>query len=163
MWLLGNVLSLIGCSLMVCIGFIRRKERVLACQCVQFGFLAAGNLILGAYSGGISGIVSILRNLVFTRRGGGTLLKLGFIAVQILLTLLAGWAGAISLLPLTAGILFTWFIDTRSDARLKLVIVATQVLWGIYDLHYHNYVAFTFDILTIGANGFSLIALLRKK
>ena len=163
MWLLGNVLSLIGCSLMVCIGFIRRKERVLACQCVQFGFLAAGNLILGAYSGGISGIVSILRNLVFTRRGGGTLLKLGFIAVQILLTLLAGWAGAISLLPLTAGILFTWFIDTRSDARLKLVIVATLVLWGIYDLHYQNYVAFTFDILTIGTNGFSLIALLRKK
>ena len=90
MWLLGNVLSLIGCSLMVCIGFIRRKERVLACQCVQFGFLAAGNLILGAYSGAISGIVSILRNLVFTRRGGGTLLKLGFIAVQVMLTLASG-------------------------------------------------------------------------
>ena len=88
-------------------------------------------------------------------------LKLAFILVQVVLTLLAGWAGAISLLPLMAGILFTWFIDARSDAQLKLVIMAAQVLWGVYDLYYANYVAFTFDVLTIVTNFIALVQLIR--
>ena len=161
MVLIGNLLSLVGCSLMVLIGFVKKKERVLGYQCFQFGFLAAANLLLGATSGFISGVVSILRNLIFPRVKGGVYLKLAFILVQVVLTLLAGWAGAISLLPLMAGILFTWFIDARSDAQLKLVIMAAQVLWGVYDLYYANYVAFTFDVLTIVTNFIALVQLIR--
>ena len=104
----GNLISMVGCVLMVLIGFVRKKERVITLQCFQFGFLAAGNLILGAVSGFISGVVSILRNLIFPRVNGGFWLKLVFIALQVVFTVIAGWAGPISLLPLFAGILFTW-------------------------------------------------------
>ena len=155
-------MSLVGCSLMVLIGFVKRKDRVLTLQCFQFGFLAAANLMLGATSGFISGMVSILRNLIFPWVQGGRALKLLFIGVQVVFTLLAGWAGTISLLPLTAGVLFTWFIDTRSDVQLKLVIVAAQVLWGIYDLYYGNYVAFFFDVLTIVTNLIAVAQLSRE-
>ena len=148
----GNLVSLVGCVLMVVIGFVRKKERVIALQCVQFGFLAAGNLLLGAVSGFISGLVSILRNLIFPRVKGGVWLKLVFIAAQVILTLMAGWAGPISFLPLLAGILFTWFIDTNSDAQLKVVIITAQVMWAFYDACYHNVVTFFFDILTIASN-----------
>ena len=152
MLLIGNVVSMLGCALMVAIGFVRRKERVLRLQCIQFGFLALGNLLLGAYSGFVSGVVSILRNLIFPSIGGGLGWKLLFIAVQVLLTFLAGWAGPISLLPLLSGVLFTWFIDTKSDLQLKRVIIAAQVLWVVYDCYYRNFVACTFDILTILSN-----------
>lgn len=163
MFLLGNAMSLIGCVLMVAIGFVRRKDRVLSMQCVQFGFLAMGNLILGAVSGFISGMISILRNLIFPRVKGSVWLKLLFIGAQIVLTLAAGWAGPISLLPLGAGVLFTWFIDTRSDAQLKAVIIAAQVLWAFYDWHYRNFVAFTFDILTILSNIAGIVMLKREE
>ena len=159
----GNLVSLIGCVLMVAIGFVRKKERVITLQCVQFGFLAAGNLILGAFSGFISGVVSILRNLVFPRVGGGPGLKLVFIAVQVVLTFLAGWAGPISLLPLLAGILFTWFIDTKSDVQLKWVIIIAQVMWAVYDFYYRNFVAFTFDILTILSNLMGIVMLKKER
>jgi len=162
MFLLGNAMSLIGCVLMVAIGFVRRKDRVLALQCVQFGFLAAGNLILGAVSGFISGVVSVLRNLIFPRVRSSVGLKLLFIGVQFALTLMAGWAGPISLLPLAAGILFTWFIDTGSDIQLKAVIIAAQVLWAFYDWHYRNFVSFTFDILTILSNIAGIVMLKRE-
>lgn len=152
MLFLGNLVSMVGCVLMVLIGFVRKKERVLTLQCFQFGILGLGNLILGAYSGFISGMVSILRNLIFPRVGGGLWLKMLFIVAQVVLTLMAGWAGPISLLPLAAGILFTWFIDTKSDLQLKAVIIAAQVLWGCYDFYHCNFVAFTFDILTILSN-----------
>lgn len=163
MVLFGNVMSLIGCVLMVAIGFVRRKDRVLTLQCFQFGFLAMGNLMLGAVSGFISGVVSILRNLIFPRVRNSAWLKLLFIGVQIMLTLAAGWAGPISLLPLAAGILFTWFIDTQSDVQLKAVIIAAQVLWAFYDWHYRNYVSFIFDILTILSNIMGIVMLKRDK
>jgi len=161
MLVFGNLVSMVGCILMVAIGFVRKKERVLTLQCFQFGILGLSNLILGGISGFISGMVSVLRNLIFPRMKGGLWLKLVFINVQLILTLLAGLDGPVSLLPLFAGVLFTWFIDADSDAQLKLVIITAQVLWAVYDLSYRNYVAFTFDILTILTNLLSLVLLLR--
>ena len=161
MWFVGNLVSMVGCVVMVLIGFVGKKERVISLQCVQFGFLAAGNLLLGAVSGFISGVVSILRNLVFPRVRGGVWLKGIFIAVQVVLTVLAGWAGPISLLPLLAGILFTWFIDAKSDVQLKAVIIAAQIMWAVYDFNYHNFVAFSFDILTILSNAAGIVMLKR--
>jgi hypothetical protein len=148
-----------GCILMVAIGFVRKKERVISLQCFQFGLLGLSNLILGATSGFISGLVSVARNLIFPRTKGGLLLKLLFINVQVLLTLLMGMDGLISLLPLLAGVLFTWFIDTKSDGQLKVVIICAQVLWAVYDAYYRNYVAFSFDLMTIVANVVGILLL----
>ena len=158
---MGNLMSLAGCVVMVLIGFVRKKERVIVLQCFQFAFLGAGNLMLGAFSGFISGILSVLRNLIFPRVRGGTWLKLTFIGLQLALTVLAGWAGPVSLLPLGAGILFTWFIDTKSDIQLKTVIIGAQVLWACYDMYYRNFVSFTFDILTILTNLLAILTILR--
>ena len=163
MLLFGNLVSMLGCVLMVMIGFVRKRERVITLQCFQFGLLGLGNLILGATSGFISGMVSILRNLIFPRVKGGLWLKLVFILVQVVLTVLAGWTGPISLLPLFAGILFTWFIDTKSDVQLKSVIILAQVLWAVYDITYRNFVSFTFDILTIVANVAGIVMLKREE
>ena len=162
MWVFGNLMSMVGCVVMVLIGFVRKKEKVIVLQCFQFAFLGAGNLILGAFSGFISGVISILRNLIFPRVKGGMGLKLLFIGLQLVLTVLAGWVGPISLLPLGAGILFTWFIDTKSDIQLKIVIIAAQVLWACYDVYYRNYVSFTFDILTILTNLLAILTILRE-
>lgn len=159
MLILGNLVSMAGCILMVAIGFVRKKERVISLQCFQFGLLGLSNLILGATSGFISGLVSVARNLIFPRTKGGLLLKLLFINVQVLFTILMGMDGLISLLPLFAGVLFTWFIDTKSDGQLKVVIICAQALWAVYDAYYRNYVAFSFDLMTIGANVVGILLL----
>ncbi len=159
----GNAVSLAGCVLMVLIGFVKKKERVLALQCGQFALLGIGNLILGAVSGFISGVVSVLRNLIFPRVGHKLAWKLIFIAAQLVLTLLAGWVGPISLLPLIAGVIFTWFIDTKSDAVLKAAIIAAQLLWAVYDWSYSNFVACTFEILTVLSNAVGIYMIQRAK
>ena len=91
----------------------------------------------------------MLRNLVFARVKSTTGLKLGFIAVQAALTLAIGGTAWIEWLPVTAVVVYTWFLDTKSDIAFKFLILGTQVLWTVYDLYYRNYVAFTFDILTM--------------
>ena len=160
--IIGNLISLVGCLLMVAIGFIRKKEHILAVQCLQFGIMGVGNLVLGAVSGTISNAVSIVRNLVFARWSSSLPLKVVFIILQVLLSLSALQSSPLEWLPLLAAAIFTWFLDTKSEVILKSVIIGTLLLWLVYDFCHLNYVAMTFDALSIVSN-FIGILMLRKK
>lgn len=161
MQLLGNLLSLVGCAMMVAIGLVKKKEKVLLFQCVQFSFMGLGNLALGALSGTIANLVGIARNLVFAKTRGGWWLKAVFIAIQLVMTGLS-WNGlAIEALPILATVIFVVFLDTRSDLLFKWVNICAMVMWLIYDFCYGNYVAFTCDILTIASNGIAVAGLMR--
>lgn len=160
--LIGNAISMIGCLIMVGIGFLKKKSHILIAQCIQCVFMGVGNLTLGGVSGFICNIVTILRNLVFIKFKNTTFLKLFFIVLQFVLsmgTLSAGW---ISWLPIVAAALFTWYMDTRSEVRLKIIILCTQVMWLTYDLYYCNYVASTFDVMTMISNCIGLSMILKK-
>ena len=160
---IGNLVSLAGCILMVAIGFVRRKERILGLQCVQFGIMAAANILMGAYSGAIAGFVGIVRNLVFTKKGGTLPLKLFFIAIQVLLSWTAIRSGWLEWLPILSTILFTCFLDVRSETRLKAVLVLAQLFWLVYDLCYQNYVAAAFDIFTVASNIAGIVMIRKAK
>lgn len=157
--LIGNAISMVGCMIMVAIGFLKKKSQILLAQSVQCLFMGAGNLILGGVSGFICNVVTIVRNLVFSRRDVTVQLKLFFIALQVALSLGSLGDGLICWLPILSAALFTWFLDTKSEAKLKVVILITQVMWLIYDLYYRNYVASSFDVLTMCSNliGFFMV------
>lgn len=162
-FLIGNAISMIGCLIMVGIGFLKKKTHILLAQSVQCCFMGFGNLILGGVSGFICNLVTILRNLVCVRFPVTTKLKIFFIALQLLLSLGSLSVGIIGWLPIIAAGLFTWFLDTQSAVKLKLVILTTQVLWLIYDLYYRNYVAAAFDVMTMISNVIGLSMILKGK
>lgn len=161
--LIGNAISMIGCLIMVAIGFLKKKSHILIAQSVQCCFMGFGNLILGGVSGFICNIVTILRNLVFVKYPVTTKLKISFIGLQLLLSLGSMSLNVITWLPLLSASLFTWFLDTASAAKLKIVILCTQVMWLIYDLYYRNYVAAAFDIMTMCSNLIGLFMVIKSK
>ena len=160
--LIGNAISMIGCLIMVLIGFLKKKNQILIAQCVQCLFMGVGNLVLGGVSGFICNIVTIIRNLVFVKFRNTTFLKVFFILLQFVLSYSSLSAGLVSWLPLIAAALFTWCMDTRSAAKLKICILCTQVMWLIYDLYYLNYVASAFDVMTMFSNVIGLYMVSRK-
>ena len=160
--IIGNIIAFLGCGLMVLVGFIKEKRRILSVQCIQFTLQGASNLILGGYSGFIANVVSILRNRAFARFKNTVWLKLFFIVLQVVLSYKSLTSGFISWLPLLAAVLFTWFLDVKSEVRLKLVIISTQVLWMIYDFVHLNYVAVAFDIFTMVSNSIGIYMLRRN-
>ena len=161
--LIGNAISMIGCLIMVLIGFLKKKNHILIAQCVQCLFMGVGNLTLGGVSGFICNVVTILRNLVFVKFKNTTFLKVFFILLQLVLSISTLSAGFISWLPLIAAALFTWCMDTKSAAKLKICILCTQVMWLTYDLSYLNYVASAFDVMTMISNIIGLYMVTRKK
>lgn len=161
--LIGNAISMIGCLIMVFIGFLKKKNHILIAQCVQCVFMGVGNLVLGGISGFICNIVTIVRNLVFVKFRNTTFLKVFFILLQLVLSVSTLSNGFISWLPLIAAALFTWCMDTKSPAKLKICILITQVMWLTYDLYYRNYVASSFDVMTMVSNLIGLYMVCRKK
>lgn len=156
--LIGNLVSLVGCILMVLAGFLKNRKTILTVQCFQFGFLGTANLILGGVTGFVSGIISILRNLVFFNGRKSTLLKVIFISVQVLLSL-NHLHGLIEWFPIFSAVLYTWFLDSDNAAVIKGSIMGAQVLWLVYDLIYQNYTAALFDAFTIISNFIGILML----
>ena len=82
--ILGNIISFIGCTIMVAVGLIKSQKAVLAIQCVQFTIQASANLILGAVSGAICGLAGLLlvggtSHTISTTTVGGR----GFTAIMV--------------------------------------------------------------------------------
>lgn len=159
--LIGNIVSLIGCTLMVCIGLIKEKRKILSAQCLQFVFLGTGNLILGGFTGFIANVISLSRNLVFTWKDSSVPLKMLFVALQLLLSAGGLTGNIITWLPVLSTVLFTWFIDLKSEILFKILILICQVMWLVYDFYYHNYVSVTFDIMTMISTTIGIFLILR--
>ena len=160
--LVGNLLSMIGCVMMVAIGFVRKKERILGLQCIQFTILGLANVVLGAFTGAVSGVVGIVRNLVFTKIGSSVPWKLLFLAVQAVLALQTNPQGLLDWVPILSGSLFTWYIDLKSETGFKTMIISAQSMWLVYDLCYSNYVSAAFDVFTMLSNLVGIVMIRRK-
>lgn len=165
MILLGNLISFVGCLLMVFIGFIKDKDKILLAQCGQFSIMSIGNLVLGSVSGSISGIIAVIRIVVFKHVKVTVWMKLGFIALQFVLTAITGAQTLIQWIPAISMVLYTWYLDSDSAIVFKLANVSGVMMWAFHDWYYKNFVSFSFDIFTIVSTfiGIWLILLDRKK
>ena len=149
---LGNCLSLVACILMVTAGLLKTKKNILISQTFQSFLFGISNFVLGGYSGFISGMVSIFRNLLFFKVTPSKKLKVMFIIIYIILSYQPGNFKFIELMPIIAVSFFTWYLDTPSEITLKKMSIGTSFCWVLYDLNYLNFVSFTFDCLSIMTN-----------
>lgn len=161
--LIGNIIALLGCTLMVLVGLIKEKRRILSVQCIQFLLQGASNLILGGYSGFIANIVSVLRNLAFNKFRVTVWLKIAFVALQLLLSIGTLSANIVTWLPLFAAVLFTWFLDLKNEVHLKIMIIIAQIMWLVYDFVHINYVSVAFDCFTMVSTTVGIFLILRDR
>ena len=149
MVILANIISLAGAVIMVMIGFIRERDRILKAQCVQWIIMGIANAMLGGVTGLISNLVSVVRNLWSLKRELTRPVILVFIALQIALSAPFNTLGLLGWLPTIAAVSFTLFLNARDPRVLKWAIIFGQVLWAVFDFSLMNYTAFAFDIFTI--------------
>ena len=146
---IGNAIFLVGSLIMVGIGLIRSKQKILVAQCIQFTIMGIAQFILGGITGTITNIVSILRNIICVRVKFTLVYKLIFIALQVGLTLLVLPTSLLQWLPTVAALLYTWILDTKSETVLKITMIVCEVLWVVFDFSIQNYVGVVFDVFTI--------------
>lgn len=156
---IGNIISLVGSLVMIAIGFLKRKNHILVAQCVQFGIMGVGQAVLGGFSGVVSNIVSILRNLICLKWAFTLPFKIFFIIVQVGMTAFVKPSGIVGWFPAISCCMYTWFLDLKNEKMLKTVIIITQLFWIVYDFSIHNYTALAFDVLTVISTYIGIIML----
>ena len=161
--LIANIISFIGCLLMVAIGLIKERRKILLTQCVMWTILTVSNLMLGGVTGAVSNIVSIVRNLYSLKRPLTLPVKIGFITVQAAITAFTNELGLIGWLPTLAAATFTVFMDVKDAVTLKCVIIFGQTLWAIFDFSIRNYTAGAFDVMTVISTCVGIAMLLRER
>jgi hypothetical protein len=105
---IANIISIISCTMMVLIGLIKNKNKILLSQCVQFVLMGVSHYLLGGMGGVVATVVSIIRNLVFFKFKITVPLKLLFVALSVGLSLGTVTLNPITWFPILATSLFTW-------------------------------------------------------
>ena len=161
----GNLISLAGSIVMVCIGLIQSRRRILLAQNLQFLLMAFGNLILGGISGFIANIVSILRNFFCLKHEYTTSWKIFFVILQTgisIVTLIFSGFHWKEILPILSTVIYTCSLGSQDAVFLKKIMIICTAMWVVYDLMNFNISAFVFDILTITTTFVSIIHIHRK-
>ncbi len=147
--ILGNIISIVACSVMVLVGLIHEKKKILEVQCLQFTLMGISHGLLGGLGGVASCVTSIARNLVVFKTGGFTTkLKILFIAIMGVLSVATMNFNPITWIPFVATGIFTWYIDSEDVIKFKWVMIITVLMWLVYDLSHLNFVSTAFDAFT---------------
>lgn len=154
--LVANVISIVSCTMMVLIGLIKNKNKILLSQCVQFVLMGISHYLLGATGGVVATVVSILRNIVFFKFKTSVPLKIVFVALSVVLSLGTVTLNPITWLPILSTSLFTWVIDSEDIIKFKNVMILTVCMWFVYDAYHLNFVSAAFDAFTVISTGFSV-------
>lgn len=149
--------------MMMLIGFIKDKNKILMAQCGQFVLMGISHYLLGGMGGVIATVVSILRNLVFFKFKTSVPLKIFFIGLSVVLSLGTVTLNPITWFPILATCLFTWVIDSEDIVKFKTVIIITMVMWLVYDAVHLNFIAAAFDIFTIVSTSYSVWSIKKER
>lgn len=158
--IIANVISLAGSILMVLIGLIKTRRNIFLAQTAMYGIFALSNLLLNGFSGMVSNLLGMIRNLFGLKNLLRPWVKALFIALQAGLVALGGSSeGWLGWMPVLSAAVFTAFMDCGNEKLLKGVILAVQFPWILYDIAKQNYSAAAFDIFTIISNLIGILML----
>ena len=161
--IVANIISIVSCTMMVLIGLIKNKNKILAAQCVQFTLMGVSHYLLGGMGGVIATVVSILRNLVFFKCKPSVFLKIVFVVLSVVLSLGTVTLNPITWLPILATSLFTWVIDSEDIIKFKNVMILTVCMWFVYDAVHLNFISAAFDAFTVVSTGYSIWQIKKEK
>ena len=139
-------------------GLTKSREKILTIQLGQLGFLALSNAVLGAYTGVVMNLVSVLRNILCLKVKYTWALKLTISAALVGLGLLANNHGLIGVLPIISSTLITCCLDIDDVVKLKTLYIIAQTLLIFYDIAVKNYAAAGMETFGAISNAIAIIS-----
>lgn len=146
--IIGNIFGLIGSLFMVLATNSKKPRNVVKLQIVQLSMLGLSNVFLGAITGCISSIISIVRNLLCLHNKMKKSYKMVIVVVFVLLTIFLNTNGFVGWLPTIAGITLTLGFDSKYEKNFRFSLFLSSFCFTIFDFCIMNYITFGFDIVT---------------
>lgn len=160
--IIANLFGLISALILIYMGSIKEKNKVLKFQIVQSTFGASCDLILGGYSSVIIGILNIIRNILVTKKLFNKIYMFILLVLATISITYFNKLGLIGLIPLANFIFYTIFIDTKDNIIFKYVFIISMITWVIYDFIIKAYSSSIFDLFTVITAIYTLIKMKKE-
>lgn len=159
----ANIIDFIASMVQIWSGVVKEKKKILFWQNIQLGLQTVSLSLLGGFSGAISNVLSIGRNIFCYFDKATWPVKIGLIAAQFVLTYFFGGGGAISYLPFVVCTVYILFMTVKDPIRFKLLSTLTFIPWVFYFLYYRSYTGATFAAITVVTSSISLYQMIQKR
>lgn len=147
--IIGNIISLIATIIMAISGLIKDSKKFVIFQTTQILISVVANLFLLSPSGAISNLAGATRNILWYNKKLNKISKIILICITTLIIIVTNTNGLIGYLPIITTAAYTILMDKTNDKTLKILTIASMILWAIFDFSILNFVAGTFDVITI--------------
>lgn len=147
--IIANACGLTACILMVWVGYERNKSKLLIIQIVQALLFAAGNGLLGSYSGMAVCLVGVAIDALVYKNKYTHPFKYALTLLCLIIPLSVNRLGILGTLPIISTVTYALCVDTPDMRKFKLMMVSTTALWAVHDFGIGLYIDGVFDILTI--------------
>ena len=163
MFILAQVLGLLGLVVIIISFQVRQKKRLLRLQMfANLGFFGQ-YLCLGAISGCLMSFTAFLRNLLFSRcKTVPKPLVAAFVAIMITLTAIS-YQDPFSLLPCLATVIYTLSLSSKNLLFVRLADIAACLFYLIFNIHVGAYFGIASNLLELSSSLIGILRFDRKK
>ncbi len=152
----------------ICLAFISKtRSKMLVRQAIGNAILITHFILLGAYAGGLSNTVAIVRNLVFNQKEKHAWAAhkwwLYFFIALAVGSVLISWRGWVSLLPaigVSIGAIGMW---SNTPAKMRFYMLLTGIPWIPYTIIVHSYSGLIAQLVSLSFIVYGMIRFDRAK
>lgn len=159
---IANIIDFAAAMVQIASGVVQEKKKILFFQTLQIGMQTVSMTMLQAYTGAVSNVISVIRNVLAVKEKLGLPAKLLLIAAQLALTIFFGDGTIVSWLPFIVCTVYILLMDMKNPIAFKILVTSTFAPWVIYYLVYRSYTGAFFAAATIVANIVSLTHMIRE-
>ena len=159
----ANIIDLVAALIQVVSGSIQKKAKILVVQILQLLMQATSMFLLGGIPGGISNVLSCLRNYLCYKEKLSTLWKIALTVVSLVMTVLFNEQGVLGYLPVAVCTVYMILMDTKDPIQFKLLVTVSFLPWMVYHFVLGSYVGAIFDAATVVSNAVTLGVMIREK
>lgn len=161
--IIANIVALIASIIMVSIGLIKKKKRIIYYQTIQIGLFVVSNILLGAATGIIINSISCVRNILCYKNKLDKKNKIIIIILSVVTSLLFNNKGIIGLLPLISSVVYIFYMNIKDVVKFKYILIFTLLLWFVYDFYIMSYTSALFDLISAISAGIGIYQVKNKK
>ena len=160
---LGNFFMFLASMIMVSLGFVKDKKKIIFFQTIQIALIGIGDIILGSIPGFIISLFACTRNVLVYKNKLNRIGKIVLSTLSVTSSLLFNNIGLMGFLPAVVSAIYVWCIDTKDITKFKLLEIFSNSCWFMHDFYIKAYIIVIFDALSVCSNLFTFLKLKLKK
>lgn len=158
---MAQFLGFIYAFFLIISNYGKTAKQILMLQTISFFFKTVHYYLLGGFSGFLTSLISMIRNLIFYKIKTSKIITILFIIIYLIIGFIT-LKSIYTLLPVFATITYTLIINKNNPKYLRYGTIITSITWLIYNIYIISYSGIIVQLITLITSIIAIIKLDKK-